>query len=129
MLARAGTTPSLVMPSSRCSTPGNSIAWLPYGSHVFTGVGVPLPKLSSLIDLPSSPLISIVGAGGKTTTMYTLARELAHRGKRVVTTTTTQIFTPTSDETEKLIIEAETAMLLNKVKAAWGQHRRITVAT
>jgi probable selenium-dependent hydroxylase accessory protein YqeC len=87
-----------------------------------------MPPLSELIDLPEQPLISIVGAGGKTTTMYTLARELAQKGKRVVTTTTTQIFTPTSDETEKLIIEAETAMLLNKVKAAWGQHRRITVA-
>jgi probable selenium-dependent hydroxylase accessory protein YqeC len=88
-----------------------------------------MPLLSDLIDLPEHPLISIVGAGGKTTTMYTLARELARRGKRVVTTTTTQIFTPTSDETDKLIVETETAMLLNKVKAAWAHHRRITVAT
>ena len=88
-----------------------------------------MPLLSDLIDLPEQPLISLVGAGGKTTTMYTLARELARRGKRVVTTTTTQIFTPTSEETEKLIVEAETTMLLNKVKAAWEHHRRITVAT
>jgi probable selenium-dependent hydroxylase accessory protein YqeC len=88
-----------------------------------------MPLLSDLIDLPEHPLISIIGAGGKTTTMYTLARELTQRGKRVVTTTTTQIFTPTPDETEKLIIEAETAMLLDKVKAAWEHHRRITVAT
>lgn len=85
--------------------------------------------LSDLIDLPEHPLISIVGAGGKTTTMYTLARELAQKRKRVITTTTTQIFTPTSDETEKLIIEAEPTALLNKVKAAWEHHRRITVAT
>lgn len=88
-----------------------------------------MPLLSDLIDLPANPLISLVGAGGKTTTMYTLACELAQKGKRVVTTTTTQIFTPTGDETEKLIIEAETTALLNKVKAAWEHHRRITVAT
>ncbi len=88
-----------------------------------------MPLLSELINLPEQPLISIVGAGGKTTTMYTLARELAHRGKRVVTTTTTQIFTPTFEETEKLILEVDTRVLLNKVKAAWAHHRRITVTT
>ncbi|HLX57702.1 MAG TPA: selenium cofactor biosynthesis protein YqeC [Ktedonobacteraceae bacterium] len=87
-----------------------------------------MPLLSNLIDLPDKPLISLVGAGGKTTTMYALARELARQGKRVVTTTTTQIFMPTQDETEKLIVEAETPILLNMVKAAWKQHHRITVA-
>ena len=87
-----------------------------------------MPLLSELIDLPDKPLVSLVGAGGKTTTMYTLARELAQQGKRVVTTTTTQIFMPTQDETEKLIVEAETPTLLAMVKAAWRQHQRITVA-
>ena len=38
-----------------------------------------MPLLSDLIDLPTCPLVAIIGAGGKTTTMYTLARELAHR--------------------------------------------------
>lgn len=84
--------------------------------------------LSDLIDLPEQPLISLVGAGGKTTTMYTLARELAQLGWRVVTTTTTQIFTPTSDETEKLIIEAEPSVLLDMVKMSWQQHQHITIA-
>lgn len=88
-----------------------------------------MPSLSDLIDLPEHPLVSLVGAGGKTTTMYTLARELAQKGKRVITTTTTQIFTPTPDETEQLIIEAETSSLLRKVKAAWEHHRCITLAT
>jgi probable selenium-dependent hydroxylase accessory protein YqeC len=88
-----------------------------------------MPLLSDLIDLPEQPLIALVGAGGKTATMYALARELAHKGKRVVTATTTQIFTPTPDETEELIVEAETTALLHKVKAAWQHHRRVTVAT
>jgi probable selenium-dependent hydroxylase accessory protein YqeC len=84
--------------------------------------------LSDLIDLPAKPLISIVGAGGKTTTMYTLAKELAQRGKRVITTTTTQIFSPRTGETDTLIVEAETPALLKMVSSAWKDHHRVTVA-
>lgn len=87
-----------------------------------------MPPLSSLMCLPAEPLISIVGAGGKTTTMYTLAAELAARGRRVVTTTTTNIYIPRSDETDTLVVAAETPTLLRMVNAAWGQHRRVTVA-
>ncbi len=87
-----------------------------------------MPLLSNLIDLPAKPLISIVGAGGKTTTMYTLANELAHRGKRVITTTTTQIFTPKTGETDTLIVEAEMPNLLKMANAAWKDHHRVTVA-
>lgn len=86
-----------------------------------------MPQLCELIDLPARPLISIVGAGGKTTTMYSLARELAQRGKRVITTTTTQIFYPRPGETDALILAAETSIPLKKIDAAWQRHKRITV--
>jgi probable selenium-dependent hydroxylase accessory protein YqeC len=85
-----------------------------------------MPLLSDLIDLPTGPLVAIVGAGGKTTTMYTLARELAQRGKRVITTTTTQIFYPGPGETDKLIVASETYVLLNAMKEAWQQYQRVT---
>jgi probable selenium-dependent hydroxylase accessory protein YqeC len=84
--------------------------------------------LCDLIDLPTYPLITIVGAGGKTTTMYTLASELAQRGKRVIITTTTQIFYPEPGETDTLIVAADTPILLQKVRAAWQHQHRITVA-
>jgi probable selenium-dependent hydroxylase accessory protein YqeC len=83
--------------------------------------------LCDLIDLPNSPLIAIIGAGGKTTTMYSLASELAQRGKRVITTTTTQIFYPQQGETDTLIVAADTSILLKKIDAAWKQHKHITV--
>lgn len=86
-----------------------------------------MPRLCELIDLPARPLISIVGAGGKTTTMYSLASELAQRGKHVITTTTTQIFYPEPGETETLILAEETSILLKKIDAAWQQHKHITV--
>ena len=39
-------------------------------------------------------IISIVGAGGKTSTMYDLAEELAKKGARVLITTSTHIAKP-----------------------------------
>lgn len=84
--------------------------------------------LSDLLALPQHPLISIVGAGGKTTTMYTLASELVQRGKRVVTTTTTNIYIPRQGETDTLIVATETPQMLKLVNDAWKQHRHVTVA-
>src|SRR5437588_3256703 len=88
-----------------------------------------MPLLFNLIDLPSKPLISIVGAGGKTTTMYTLAGELAQQGKRVISSTTTQIFLPKSHETDTLIISPDIQTLLNALQSSWKRHQRITVAS
>lgn len=87
-----------------------------------------MPKLSDLVTLPAHPMISIVGAGGKTTTMYTLANELAQQGKRIITTTTTNIYFPQKGETDALIVSPETAHLLKMVSAGWKQYQRITVA-
>jgi len=85
--------------------------------------------LFNLIDLPSKPLISIVGAGGKTTTMYTLAGELAQQGKRVISSTTTQIFLPKSHETDTLIISPDIQTLLNTLQSSWKRHQHITIAS
>src|SRR5437764_9830885 len=84
--------------------------------------------LCDLIELPTSSLIAIIGAGGKTTTMYTLADELAQRGKRIITTTTTQIFYPEPGETDTLIVASETDVLLATIEEAWEQCHRVTVA-
>lgn len=46
------------------------------------------------INLSFNQTISFVGAGGKTTTIYTLAKELASLGKKVIITTTTHMFLP-----------------------------------
>jgi probable selenium-dependent hydroxylase accessory protein YqeC len=48
-------------------------------------------------------LIALVGAGGKTTLMFTLAEELARRKGRVVTTTTTRIFPPEVKESPLIV--------------------------
>jgi probable selenium-dependent hydroxylase accessory protein YqeC len=57
------------------------------------------------LDLSRHELICLVGAGGKTTTMFALARELKSRGKSVLVTTTTNIFYPSASECDEVIID------------------------
>jgi len=52
-----------------------------------------LPWADSL-DLAGRELVSLVGAGGKTSLMLALAQELALAGQRVIITTTTHIWRP-----------------------------------
>ncbi len=49
-------------------------------------------------------LISFVGSGGKTTTMFRLAKELVKKGRRVITTTTTKIYRPANTKKHSLIL-------------------------
>ena len=50
--------------------------------------------LSTSLPLGPSPIVALYGAGGKTSLMDRLGRELASQGKRVILTTTTKIYKP-----------------------------------
>jgi probable selenium-dependent hydroxylase accessory protein YqeC len=56
------------------------------------------------IKLDKREVITLIGAGGKTTTMFTLAKELKLLGKRVLITTTTAIFYPHRNQYDDIII-------------------------
>jgi len=56
------------------------------------------------IDLNHNELITFVGAGGKTTTMFKLARELRNKGKSVLVTTTTAIYYPKNEKCDRIIV-------------------------
>lgn len=74
------------------------------------------PTFTSAFGIGDHEIISLVGAGGKTSLMFALARELSEPGSLVITTTTTKIFEPSASETQKLIVEEdedETIGLLN----------------
>ncbi len=83
-------------------------------------------RLRKALEVNRGDIISLVGAGGKTTTMYRLARELATEGWRVVTTTTTMILR--EERSEQTILEPQETGLLPKVEAALEEHKHITVA-
>ena len=58
----------------------------------------------------------------------TRGTEFARCGKRVVTTTTTNIYIPEQGDTDTLIVAAETPQMLKMVNNGWKQYRRVTVA-
>jgi len=57
------------------------------------------------IDFKRKELISFVGAGGKTTTIFKLAKELKKLGKKVLVTTSTAIFYPEKDDYDRIIVD------------------------
>lgn len=57
------------------------------------------------IELNEKAVISVVGGGGKTTTIETLAKELSHEGKSVLITTSTAIFIPQRGSYDDFFVE------------------------
>jgi probable selenium-dependent hydroxylase accessory protein YqeC len=72
--------------------------------------------------------IAVVGAGGKTSLMYALARELAVKGKTVITTTTTKIRTPEPHESPALVLLAADPTL-SGLPQHLHRYRHATVAS
>ncbi len=64
-------------------------------------------SLIEKLHLKGQGVVSIIGAGGKTSLMFYLAKELACAGKTILTTTTTHIFMPKPNQSPDTII-AET---------------------
>ncbi|MFT5874412.1 MAG: putative selenium-dependent hydroxylase accessory protein YqeC [Clostridium sp.] len=63
-------------------------------------------KLSNYLELKKSDIISIVGAGGKTTMMFKLAGELRCHNK-VLVTTTTKIYIPLENKYDFICTDIE----------------------
>jgi len=73
-------------------------------------------------------VVSLVGAGGKSSLMYALAHELVARGKTVVSTTTTKIFRPRPDESPHLVLARNTAELAD-LSARLSEFKHVTIGT
>lgn len=70
-------------------------------------------ELNKILDIKKGDVISIVGAGGKTTLMFLLANELKNKGK-VLVTTTTKIYNP-SEEVDSLALGEEGYKFLKSI--------------
>lgn len=68
-------------------------------------------SLQEGLMLKDGGVVSLVGAGGKTSLMFRLARELTKDGEPVLTTTTTKIFEPTPDQAPRVIFAASASSL------------------
>jgi probable selenium-dependent hydroxylase accessory protein YqeC len=69
--------------------------------------------LKEALGLGNEKTVSLIGAGGKTTTLYCLAHELWQEGNKVLVTTTTRIFKPSKPHVHKLYLAREVEALIN----------------
>ncbi len=84
--------------------------------------------LAEALGIKTREVISLVGAGGKTTLMFRLAKELLRSGKKVVTTTTTRILEPPPQETGCLFVDPDEERIKDFVWHELEQYHHITLA-
>lgn len=73
-------------------------------------------------------VLSLVGAGGKTSLLFHLAHALARTGKRVLTTTTTKIFAPTPEQSQTILIDDDPEAILLRASTRLQTTNHITAA-
>jgi len=86
-------------------------------------------SLKESLGLKAKELISLVGAGGKTTLMFRLAKDLVAGGKKVVTTTTTKILEPSVRETAFLFVNCDEEKLKQSVFSHLKKYKHITIVS
>ncbi|SPD73115.1 conserved hypothetical protein [uncultured Desulfobacterium sp.] len=86
--------------------------------------------LTEAFDIKIRDVISIVGAGGKTTLMFALARELTKgAGGLVITTTTTKIFPPAESDTQYVLVSPDKDEIMDFVLKNRSEYGHITIAS
>jgi len=85
-------------------------------------------SLTEALGIKARDVVSLVGAGGKTTLMFRLAKELLLRGMKVVTTTTTKIAEPALGETGSLFVDPDEGKIKDFVRRHLDRYAHITVA-
>lgn len=68
--------------------------------------------LRDALAIARGEMISLIGAGGKTTTMFRLAKELRGQGWKVLVTTTTKIFKPSKPHIDRLFLVEDVQALI-----------------
>gem|GEM_PF-5985489 len=73
-------------------------------------------SLQKALDLEGGGVVSLVGAGGKTSLMFRLAKEFSDAGESVLSTTTTKIMMPDRHQSPQIILAASPQAVLEKAK-------------
>jgi probable selenium-dependent hydroxylase accessory protein YqeC len=88
-----------------------------------------MASLRESLMLTDGGVVSIVGAGGKTSLMFRIARELSQAGESVLTTTTTKILMPDKDQSARVIVSDSLGEFLNKAGMLIKDNPHITAAS
>jgi len=84
--------------------------------------------LTEALSLKDREVVSLVGAGGKTTLMFALARELSIRKKGILLTTTTKIWDPEPSDEFSVFLSSRLARVKEWVKENLDRYRYLLVA-
>lgn len=88
-----------------------------------------MTSLKEGLRLTDGGVVSIVGAGGKTSLMFRIARELSRAGESVLTTTTTKILMPAKHQSPRVIISNSLEEILIKSGVVIKEAPHITAAS
>lgn len=66
-----------------------------------------MQRIEDIVCPAPRGVLSLTGAGGKTSLMFHLARVLSETGKRVLVTTTTKIFPPSAGQCARLLVDSD----------------------
>jgi len=80
------------------------------------------------LRLTDGGVVTIVGAGGKTSLMFAMARELSLAGESVLTTTTTKIFKPDKAQSPQVLIKETLADFFPEAGDLLKKNKHITTA-
>ncbi|MCL2679014.1 MAG: selenium cofactor biosynthesis protein YqeC [Dehalococcoidia bacterium] len=82
--------------------------------------------LAEALGVVVGDVISVVGGGGKTSLMFTLAEELVRAGKKVITTTTTRIMPPEAHQSPSLAVDEDENRLIAKIGSELARYPHVT---
>ncbi|MFN8471567.1 MAG: selenium cofactor biosynthesis protein YqeC [Anaerolineae bacterium] len=86
-------------------------------------------KLQDALDIPDRGIVAFVGGGGKTSSLYRLATELAATGHaRVLITPTTKMLLPGFDDADGLFIHPDLDAIADRLDASLPFLRRVAIA-
>ena len=90
---------------------------------------IKINSLKKAFEIQPCEVISLVGAGGKTTLMFSLARELSNDSGIVITTTTTKIFNPLPSEGLPLFLSEDKHELAGFINECKSKFVTVTLAS
>jgi probable selenium-dependent hydroxylase accessory protein YqeC len=85
-------------------------------------------SLKDALRLKTGGVISLVGAGGKTSLMFSIAEELSRGGDTVLTTTTTKIMRPSRTLSPLCLVSTNTDAVVYQIRNLFSIHRHVTAA-
>lgn len=88
-----------------------------------------MTRLRHALGLEDTGVVSLVGAGGKTSLMFRLAEEFSRAGENVLTTTTTKIMMPTPEQSPHVILAISPEAVLSQAKALLRKTPHVSAAS